>query len=75
MTVLSSWKVRVIVEGDVSSWADIKSGVPQGLVIGPLLYLLFVNDLPDILTNGIKICADDIKIWGPVKTLEGGRSL
>ena len=36
--------------------------------MGTLLYLLFVNDLPDIITNGIKNGADDTKVWGPVKT-------
>ena len=59
----------MIVEVDESSWTDVKSGVPQGSVMGPL-YLLFVNDLPDIVTSGIKIFADDTKIWGSVKTVE-----
>ena len=58
-----------------SSRTDLKSGVPQRSVMGPLLYLLFVNDLPDIVTSGIKMFADDTKIWGPVKTAEDGRSL
>ena len=43
--ILISWKVRVIVEGDESSCADVKSGVPHGSVMGLLLYLLLVNDL------------------------------
>ena len=54
--------MRVIVEEVESSWTEVKSGVPQGSVMGPLLYLLFVNDLPDMVTNGIKMFADNTKI-------------
>ena len=72
-TFLISRKIRVIVEG-VESWTDVKSDVPQGSVMGPLLYLLFVNDLSDIVINEIKMFADDTKIWGPEKTVEDGRS-
>ncbi len=42
------------------------SGVPQGSVIGPLLFLLFVNDLPDLLQGKILPFADDVKIISPV---------
>jgi len=39
------------------------SGVLRGLVLGPLLYLLYVNDLPDLIINSMKTFADDTKIW------------
>ncbi len=41
------------------------SGVPQGSVIGPLLFLLFVNDLPDLLQGKVLLFADDVKIISP----------
>ena len=55
-------KMRVVVEGVESSWTDVESGVPQGSVMGPLLYILFVSDLPVIVANGINMFADVTKI-------------
>lgn len=54
---------RVIVGSSRSGWAPVPSGVPQGSVLAPLLFLLYVNDLPDTLNCGIKIFADDSKLY------------
>ena len=61
---------RVIVNGTHSNWKKVQSGVPQGATLGPLKFLLYVNDLPDVLSKGTQcgIFADDTKILRPITT-------
>uniref|UniRef100_A0A1I8BR38 Reverse transcriptase domain-containing protein n=1 Tax=Meloidogyne hapla TaxID=6305 RepID=A0A1I8BR38_MELHA len=69
-TFLSQRTFRVKINDKLSKPRNIKSGVPQGSVLGPLLFLIYINDLPDIIPNGIKIklFADDVKIYVLHKT-------
>ena len=55
-------KQRVVLNGVTSTWKPIKSGVPQGSVLGPLLFLIFINDLPDNLICNPKLFADDVSL-------------
>ena len=53
------YKQRVVVNGKLSTWADILSGIPQGSILGPILFVIFINDLPDIVRSTVKMFADD----------------
>ena len=56
---LHNRKQRVVLNGQHSSWADVNVGVPQGLIPGPLLFLIYINDLSDGLKCKCKLFADD----------------
>ena len=59
---LSDRTQRVILNGVTYSWKPIKSGVPQGSILGPLLFLIFINDLVDNLACNPKLFADDVSL-------------
>ena len=63
---LSNRHQRVVINGQNSKWALILSGVPQGSVLGPLLFLIFVNDLETDITCNVKFFADDISLYSIV---------
>jgi hypothetical protein len=58
----------VVVNGSGSSTKDVTSGIPQGSVLGPILFVLFINDLPDVVDSDIYLFADDTKIFHPMMT-------
>ena len=53
----------VVVDGEESDWCPVVSGVPQGSVLGPALFLLFINDIADKVTSNIRLFADDSVIY------------
>ena len=58
-----------------SHWAEVLSGVPQGSVVGPLLFLIFVNDIPDLIRTNVRMLPDDTKIWTRIRNTEDSRIL
>ena len=65
---LHSRTMRVGVRGSYTSWFDMLSGVPQGSVLGPILFLLYVNELPSWILSSINMFADDTKVWRVIET-------
>lgn len=64
---LSNRSQMVVINGVQSNWESIKSGVPQGSVLGPVLFLLFINDLPEEVLSELLLYADDAKIYRTIK--------
>ena len=54
---------RVVLNGQTSSWELVKSGMPQGSVLGPLCFTIYINDLPDNLESNSKIFADETSLF------------
>ena len=64
-----SWSNRfqqVVVQGEESTWIAVTSGIPQGSVLGPLLIVVFKNDLPGCVTSDAFLFADDTKIFSVI---------
>ncbi|CAL4067024.1 unnamed protein product [Meganyctiphanes norvegica] len=70
---LENRKQRVVIRGQVSDELDVLSGVPQGSVLGPILFLIFINDLPNCTTCPVCMFADDSKIYCRVPRERNGK--
>ena len=64
---LNNRKQRVILNGFYSEFSSIESGVPQGSVLGPLLFLVYINDLEKNIKSNVKFFADDTMLYSIVK--------
>ena len=67
LTLLTSYltdrKQRAVLNGTSSDWESIESGVPQGSVLGPLLFLIYINDLEQNINSGIKCFPEDTMLY------------
>ncbi|KAA3678006.1 uncharacterized protein DEA37_0008956 [Paragonimus westermani] len=62
--------IQVRVDGALSKPVAVTSGVPQGSVLGPTLFLIYANDIPNLVRCKIILFADDIKLWASIHTSE-----
>ena len=63
---LKDRKQRVVLNGQNSLWANVEAGVPQDSILGPLLFLIYINDLTDNLSTNVKLFADDTSLFSVV---------
>ena len=63
---LSNRKQRVVLNGQVSTWTSVHAGVPQRSILGPLLFLIYINDLSDNLSSNVKLFADDTSLFSVI---------
>ena len=56
---LSNRRQRAVLNGVESNWADVLAGVPQGSIFGPLLFLIYINDIVNNIPSSIRLFADD----------------
>ena len=66
---LTDRRQRVVVAGEVSSWKSVLSGVPQVSVLGPILFLVYIDDLEEGVTGNILKLADDTKLFRKTKEI------
>ena len=66
---LSNREQRVLVDGEFSRYDKVLSGVPQGTVLGPLLFLCFINDLPEHVKSQLRLFADDCLLYRIIKSV------
>ena len=67
---LTERKQRVMINGHSSEWSDVKSGVPQGSVIAALLFVIYINDLPENIKSHLYLFADDCKFFRQIISSE-----
>ena len=71
---LKNRQQRVNIDGGCSNWGNIMAGVPQGSVLGPLLFLIYINNICDNLDSEIRLFADDTTVYvyvdNPVSTAQ-----
>ncbi len=72
---LANRRQRVLVNGSASQWCPVLSGIPQGSVLGPMLFVAFINDLPECVHSMVQMFADDTKLFRIIKNISDSTEL
>ena len=72
---LSNRRQRVVINGTKSEWSNVTSGVPQGSVFGPILFLVFVADITEVVESDMILFADDTKLYRKIESEEDSHIL
>ena len=70
-----SQQVHVVLDGQASDPVPVLSGVPQGLVLGPILFLIFINYLPDNIKSSVRLFTDFCVLYRNIHSLQGWKIL
>ena len=73
--LLSDWTQTVVIENEKSATVPVTSGVPQGSLLGPILFLTYINDLPNKTRSKVRLFADDSAIYLAVSSIEDAQIL
>ena len=69
-SLLTTRKQQVIMNDITSRWVSVKSGVPQGTVLGPLMFLIYINDICENVLSMLKLFADDCILYKAISFVE-----
>ena len=72
---LTGRRQKVVVNGEKSDWGKVTSGIPQGSILGPLMFVLYINDLPNEIESSMLLFADDTKIFREIKSIKDQETL
>ena len=72
---LTDRRQAVSLNDSKSKWLPVTSGIPQGSVLGPVLFIIYINDLPDVVSSNVKLFADDTKIFRAIQTAQDNLAL
>ena len=72
---LNNRNQKVVIDGYSSDTISVDSGVPQGSVLGPILFLVFINDLPDLVKSQCRLFADDCLLYNEIQTFNDSLQL